>query len=110
MFSLSSENPFIYQQCNAHDVENSNLIGHRVTTAQVQSLMKVHSTVEDVDDLLTPPHTRFSCLLFAVCVNYDVSCCVNLNFLHDLCYSIVTSVRTGVRFLLSSIASVGNGS
>ena len=55
-----------------HDVETLKLIGHCMTTA-----LKLNESLLDcgwdVSDLMTPSHSRFSCLLFAVCVDYDVS-------------------------------------
>ena len=46
--------PLFYQWYNACQVKNSKLIGHHVITAQVQSWMKVHSTVADVSEYSFP--------------------------------------------------------
>ena len=49
------------EQCNARDVENSKLIGHRVTKAQVESLIKgMAAIVADVGDPVTSPLQRFN--------------------------------------------------
>ena len=37
---LDWESPLFYQQCNVHGFEDSKLIQHHVTTAQVQSSVK----------------------------------------------------------------------
>ena len=75
------ESPLFYQQCNVSDVEKSKLIGHRVTAAQFKVQSKVDAIVADVSDPMTPSHSGFSCFLFAVCIDYYVSWCVNPTFL-----------------------------
>ena len=64
---LDHESPVFYHHNNMHGIEISKLTEHHVTTAQVQSLMKVRSVATDVHDPITPTHSRFSCLLFTVC-------------------------------------------
>ena len=61
------------QNRNAPDVQNSKLIGHRVTAALSVSDSQFLEIVADVSDPMTPSHRRFPCLLFVVCVDCDVS-------------------------------------
>ena len=49
--------------------QNSKLIGHRAIDI---SGSKFEAVVADVIDQVTPAHSKFSCLLFAVCVEYGV--------------------------------------
>ena len=59
---------------------------------------------------MNPYHWTFSSLLFAVCVDYDVSWCVNQNFLNNLWSSEHEEWRRSVRvfFFCSIVPSVGN--
>ena len=71
---------------------------------------KFTSILADVNDPMIPSHSRFSCALFAVCVDYDVSWCVNQNFLNNLWSSEHEEWRRSVRvfFFCSIVPSVGN--
>ena len=65
------EGPFFYQQYNLHDVQNSKLIGHCVTTPLSVASSELAAIVADVIDPVTPSYSRFSCLLCIICVDYD---------------------------------------
>ena len=70
---LDRESALFNQQCNARDVNNSKLIGFRVTTGLSVSGSTFVAIVADVNDPMTLFHSRVSCLLFAVRADRDVS-------------------------------------
>ena len=72
---LDLESPLFCQQCNVCNIKNPKLIGHCMTTTITMSVssLKFAAIVADINDPMTPSHLRFSCLIFTVCVDYDVS-------------------------------------
>ena len=83
-FLRSLSSLFYQEKCKAQDVYNQKLVGHRqCNNSFVRFKFKTDPTVADFSDPVTPSQSRFSCL-FAVCVDHDVSRCVNPSFLNNL--------------------------
>ena len=78
VFILDRESPVNYQQCNASDVENSKLIGHRITAAL--SISESQNSLRLLQTSVTQwPHPirEVPVRLFVVCVDHDMSWCMN---------------------------------
>ena len=67
------------RQYNARDLETDWTTPREHFKFSIES--KVTAIVADVSDPVTSYYSRFSCLLFVVCVDYGMSSCVNPNFL-----------------------------
>ena len=72
---LDQERPLFYQQCNAWDIKNLETDWTPLDNSSLSSKFKV--IIADVSDSMTSAHSRFCCHLFAVCVDYNVSWCMN---------------------------------
>ena len=81
---LDWERPLFYQQYNWFDVTIQQFMPTMMCLAKQQqnsSLSSKFEAIVDVGDIMTLAHSRFSCLLFTTCADYDLFWCVNPNTL-----------------------------
>ena len=113
MFIVDRESPWFYQQCNAHDAENTKLIGQNTTTVLlVSSSVFSQRSFRLQNDPWTLPFEIFWLFpLRCLCWLWRLDARIQI-FLNNLWPSLVHGmmlVCTSVRFLLNSNA-VDNGS